>query len=237
MRHSVHPSSVVRIHFRDRRGFTLIELLITITIIAILMALAFTAVPNIRASAHKAVCAGNIRSQLVGFQAYASDNGNKYYWPAASTGADNAPQYLYPSYVGSVDAFICPATKNRIRLNAVNRFTGKLIDLENNAVNREDSRGGHSYEYFGYFSIPSSEMPSGTADPFYKRKRPNHPFREPHETILVLDGDDSGINNFPDSTNNHGDSGWNWGFADGHVRWVTAKETHAMLLRCGNRVE
>jgi prepilin-type N-terminal cleavage/methylation domain-containing protein/prepilin-type processing-associated H-X9-DG protein len=238
MHHLTHHASPSKSGFPSNRGFTLIELLVTITIIAVLAALSFMIAPNIKASAHKAVCASNVRNQLVAFQAYASDNGNKYYWPAASSGADNAPQFLYPDYLGNVETFLCPATNNRVRLNAVNRFTGKLIDLENNAVNAEDSSGGHSYEYFGYFSIPESEVPGGAAaNPFYKRKKPNHPFREPHETLLVLDGDDSGINNLPDSTNNHRDSGWNWGFADGHVRWVTKSETNEMLVRCGNRLE
>lgn len=230
------PSAKSR--FSNKGGFTLTELLVTITIVAVLAAISFTVAPNIKASAHKAVCASNIRSQLVGFRAYASDNQDKYYWPAANAGADNAPQFLYPEYVSNVDAFVCPATKNRVRLNAVNRFTGKLIDLGNNAVNAEDSSGGHSYEYFGFYSIPNSEVPEGASgNLFYKRKKPNHPFREAHETILVVDGDDYGINNFPDAKNNHGESGWNWGFADGHVRWITASETNAMLLRCGNRTQ
>lgn len=218
------PRTIVAL--APHRGFTLTELLVGILVVLVL-AVVLVAVGNgMIAHARKTGCVQNIRSQLVGLLALSSDHGRHFYWPAADTAADNAPEFLYPDYVGSLDAFICPATKNRIRPEVIDAKTGKLRDLKNNAAHSRDGRGGHSYEYFGFYTIPANEVRiEWIGDRFHARKRPDHPFLPPHETVLVLDGDDSGTNNFPDESNNHGASGWHWGFADGHVRWVSAAET------------
>lgn len=206
--------------------------MIAVGIIAVLAALVFGGLPTLKARVHRTGCANHIRQQLVGFQLYAADNNDRYYWPSTSASADNAPQYLYPRYVPDINVFVCPATKNVVRENVRNRLTGQLVDLENNALNALSSAGGHSYEYFAFYSIPASQLPDGN-QPYPNRKRPNHFWRDASETLLVLDGDDYGINNYPDPENNHGAEGWNWGFADGHVRWIRAHDTQAALLRAG----
>jgi len=210
-------------------GFTLTELLVTLSVIFLLAVVLVSLGSSIMAHTRKTGCVNHIRAQLVGMLAYTSDHGKNYYWPAGSTGADNAPEYLYPEYVGSLETFICPATKNRIRTDVIDANTGKPADLKNNAPHAKDARGGHSYEYFGFYTIPPNEvLLEWIADKFHARKRPGHPFQSAHETVLVLDGDDSGTNNFPDASNNHGATGWHWGFADGHVRWVSRAETRGM---------
>jgi prepilin-type N-terminal cleavage/methylation domain-containing protein len=217
-----------RLHPHPHRGFTLTELLVGIAVGVVLMVAVMAVSKTALEKAHRAGCANNIRNQLMGLLSYTSDHGKRYYWPAADTGADNAPEFLYPDYVGSLEAFICPSTRNRIRLDVIDAKTGKLRDLRNNAAHAGDERGGHSYEYFGFYTIPASQVRlEWIADRFHARKRPGHPFLPPAETVLILDGDDSGVNNFPDGTNNHGADGWHWGFADGHVRWVSAEETSA----------
>jgi prepilin-type N-terminal cleavage/methylation domain-containing protein len=221
--------STVIIHCNCRRrplGFTLTELLLSLAVSLLLAVVLVSLGSSIMGHARKTGCVNNLRNQLVGLLAFSSDHGKRYYWPAADTAADNAPEHLYPDYVGSLELFVCPATKNRIRLEVVNAKTGKPADLKNNAAHAMDSRGGHSYEYFGFYSIPADEVRlEWIGDKFYARKRPNHPYKPPHETVLVVDGDDFGINNFPDKWNNHGTAGWHWGFADGHVRWIPATET------------
>jgi type II secretory pathway pseudopilin PulG len=215
---------------RQPLGFTLTELLVALSVIFLLAVVLVSLTSSIMAHTRKTRCVSNIRTQLVGLLAYTADHGKNYYWPAASTGADNAPEYLYPDYVGTLETFICPATKNRIRPDVIDAKTGKPADLKNNAAHAKADGGGHSYEYFGFYTIPPNEVRlEWIADKFHARKRPGHPFRPAHQTVLVLDGDDSGINNFPDSSNNHGAAGWHWGFADGHVRWISAEETRRML--------
>jgi prepilin-type N-terminal cleavage/methylation domain-containing protein len=212
------------------RGFTLIELLVSVAVMLLLAAVLVSLSSAVVANARKAGCVNNIRIQLVGFLAFSTDHGNRYYWPASDAVADNAPEHLYPNYVGSLETLICPATTNRIRPWVIDSKTGKPRDFRNNAAHANDDRGGHSYEYFGFYTIPPNEMRfEWIGDKFHARKRPGHPFRSAHATVLVLDGDDSGINNFPDATNNHGSGGWHWGFADGHVRWVSGKETKGLL--------
>jgi type II secretory pathway pseudopilin PulG len=215
---------------RQPLGFTLTELLVALSVIFLLAVVLVSLTSSIMAHTRKTGCVSHIRTQLVGLLAYTADHGKNYYWPAASTGADNAPEYLYPDYVGTLETFICPATKNRIRPDVIDTKTGKPADLKNNAAHAKAAGGGHSYEYFGFYTIPPNEVRlEWIGDKFHARKRPGHPFRSAHETVLVLDGDDSGINNFPDKSNNHGAAGWHWGFADGHVRWVAAGETRQTL--------
>jgi prepilin-type N-terminal cleavage/methylation domain-containing protein/prepilin-type processing-associated H-X9-DG protein len=44
----------------------------------------------------------------------------------------------------------------------------------------------------------------------------------PAATLLTLDQDDSGLENYPDDEANHGKTGTNFGFCDGHASWVKA---------------
>ena len=216
-------------HAGCHRGFTLTELLVAVALLLVLAVVLATAGSAMMAHSRKTGCVHNIRNQLVGLLALSADHGKRYYWPAADTAADNAPEYLFPEYVGSLETFICPATRNRIRPDVIDAKTGKPRDLRNNAAHAKDRSGGHSYEYFGFYTIPPNQVRlEWIGDKFHARKRPNHPFLPAHETVLVLDGDDSGINNFPDPSNNHGASGWHWGFADGHVRWISAEETRRL---------
>jgi prepilin-type N-terminal cleavage/methylation domain-containing protein len=221
-----------------RRGFTLTELLVVMAVVFLLAVVLSTTVSGVMAHARKTGCVRNIRGQLVGLLAYSADHGKRYYWPAASSSDDRAPALVYPDYVSSLEAFICPATKNRIRPDVIDAKTEKPVDLNNNATDARDARGGHSYEYFGYFQIPPNQMRlEWIGDKFHARKRPGHPFRPDHQTVLILDGDDSGINNFPAGENNHGAAGWHWGFADGHVRWVSTRETRREFVRSGQYPE
>lgn len=55
------------------RGFTLTELLVVIAVIAILAAMLMPAIGLVRASAQRAVCAGNVRQLAMGVIAYAEE--------------------------------------------------------------------------------------------------------------------------------------------------------------------
>ncbi|MGE9267337.1 MAG: type II secretion system protein [Verrucomicrobiales bacterium] len=200
---------------RCHRAFTLTELMVCIGIIALLAALITGAIPRIKENAHRARCANNIRQQLIGIRALSTDHNNEYYWPAATSGDDSAPSYLYPEYVDDLNVFICPSTHNKIR-NRTHPVTGIMPDLLNNAVNA-GSYYGHSYEYFGYYTKG--------------RKSPRHMTALPETIVLVVDGDDYMENNMPDISNNHGPDGWNWGYADGHVEWITRAETQSHFQR------
>ena len=197
-------------------AFSLIELLTVIAIIGILAAILVPVVAAAREQGKRASCQSSIRQQLIGMHMYGEANHHGF-WNVISESEDTAPIDLYPDYVDDVGAFICAGTKNRIRDDFRDR-AGTLRDLASNARNRDDDRGGHSYEYFGVHLY--GELAGIVKTPATVLGRETF-------TLLVTDSDDFGINNCPDESNNHGESGWNWGFADGHVRWIPRSETNA----------
>lgn len=232
MHHMKLVATPAQLRRHREAGFTITELLVCISIIAILAAIAFTVGPKVMDRVHRAGCASNMRAQLAAFNLYAKDHNDKYYWPAVSGTVDNAPRFLYPDYISNLKAFICPATQHVIRENAVNRVTKRLVDLEDNSHGKHDKSGGYSYEYFAHFSIPAQYRRNPT-DPFEVRKRPNHYWRDAHDTNLIVDCDDYRTGNYPDPGDNHDEHGWNWGWADGHVEWITGPGTAAAFARGG----
>ncbi len=123
-----------------------------------------------------------------------------------------------------------------------------LLDLSNNALDARAGGFGHSYEIWAWMDGPIV-YPDGVpifggwnggrvnqqrglrrGDPDYRATDPTttdilktlKSVDRPSATLLTLDGDDSGLSNYPDETNNHGKAGVNFGFCDGHATWVKA---------------
>lgn len=215
------------------RAFTLIELLTVIAIIGILASILIPVVGEVREQAKRASCQSGMRQQVMAMLLFAEDNYGKppregapagstpAFWNVLAASTDNAPIDLYPAYTDDETVFACASTKNRIRTDFKDK-QGRLRDLYNNALDREDDRGGHSYEYLGVY---------GTKEMRDIMKTPASVLDRETFTVLVMDGDDAGLQNCPDPINNHGEAGWNWGFADGHVEWVSRERSNEVSDR------
>ena len=190
---------------RGKTAFTLIELLVVIAIIAILAAMLLPAMRSARDKARRLSCLNNLKQIGIATVLYSQDY--PPYFCYLKNVADDSFESLYPHYIQSLEVFICPGTEN---------YLPDPSFLKDNARRGRLRDRGTSYEIWGWFDSPLVQKTLNTVE------------RQVHlgqrvsssDVILVLDADDTGYNNYPDATNNHGDAGLNASFCDGHAEWI-----------------
>ncbi len=203
----------------SRKGFTLIELLVVIAIIAILAAILFPVFARAREKARQSSCLSNVKQLMLAIMMYAQDYDETLPY-ASAWGEAATPSYItwYQAlmpYVKNSQIIVCPSYPNQ-------------------------SIGyGWNYQNFGYRAASGS---IGRSPGCKLGEIPIHA-----ETILIGDDPDEGFHDAggmyiygPTQFDPSGDNatndpalsnvarrhngGGNYGFCDGHAKWVSAME-------------
>jgi prepilin-type N-terminal cleavage/methylation domain-containing protein/prepilin-type processing-associated H-X9-DG protein len=162
-------------------------------------------------------------------------------------GSDDDLHWLLP-YAKNLDSYVCPSTQNHVRGDVFQTWGGQqyLGDILDNG--RDTKSTGTSYECFGTFSfvignaaVSAKKTEARVNDhtlvsPESKTGMPVGTRPGASRVFLLFDADDGNgkpvppaVNNFPDSTDNHGTAGANFTFCDGHAQWVAQKFYDSVL--------
>ena len=214
-----------------------------IAIIAILAGLLAPGLSKAKDRARRVACLSNLQQLALASQAYAHDD-QRQSFSAKQESEDQNLNWLLP-FVGSAKVFICPNTRNTIGTNrgiAPYTFEPGLVDLFKPAGGRIGP--GMSYQGFGFLGVgvdSFEEIPvfRGTRIVNGIRKNMNNvqTYRHyndafgfkgivpgPSQLWIIIDNTLSGLWYYPDAQDNHGASGANVGFCDGHVEWIQQKD-------------
>jgi prepilin-type N-terminal cleavage/methylation domain-containing protein/prepilin-type processing-associated H-X9-DG protein len=221
-------------------GFTLIELLVVIAIIAILAAILFPVFARAREKARTAACQSNIKQILLGIKMYVEDYDGRF--PGARYRPPGEPHYtwrkaIFP-YVKNEQIFTCPSNPNNFQENPTGDIPG------NYAV--------PAWMFCGIQCDPARNMRvsqlihgtyGGSGDLW--RNMPQVTPKNASEMIIITEvGGGCGHIDFSGHFRCGGMNDWFWdrpftghnkganfGFADGHVKWMKWLHTFTPIFR------
>lgn len=194
---------------RHQRGFTLIELLVVIAIIAILAAILFPVFAKAREKARQASCLSNIRQIGVGVMMYLDDYNECF------VSCDSSYRWYMPMYpyVKNTQVFKCPSLSNEGgTANTDYVMNGLFAHGEAQAsftmpaetiMLSERCKGAY---YDGYHPWPTASSQNWDSLSNY----------------LAGDGHNWFVDHISQDRHN---GGTNYGFADGHAKWLKWEST------------
>ncbi|MEA3400738.1 MAG: prepilin-type N-terminal cleavage/methylation domain-containing protein [Armatimonadota bacterium] len=198
--------------FTDRRGFTLIELLVVIAIIAILAAILFPVFARAREKARQTACLSNVKQIMLGASMYASDYDEVYinrYYDVELNGSwvDRIEWYeaIVP-YIKNQQLFTCPSSPH-------NSWLSYAMNCERN-ISAQSYHGSGDVLKLAKLPAPAETI-AFAERPSYSGHRVCPPY---HEGTYCNPITNEGV----DKVHN---GGANYGFFDGHAKWLQVDQT------------
>jgi prepilin-type processing-associated H-X9-DG protein len=208
--------------------------MVVIAIIAILAAMLLPTLDRAKEGARRTQCINNLKQMITGSLMYSEDNpsgnltGDSIGFPGERRRDDDDVNYLHKAYIPTLKTFLCPSTKDKIDPTAIDPDLPAFADgsqplehLRFCAAAMED-RQGTSYRTSGMLAFSVRKSQKTIIPVFVRRNTPEGITLSPMQIWLHFD-QDLDIESRYDSlsaTNNHGASGANVAFCDGHVEWV-----------------
>ena len=224
------------------KAFTLIELLVVIAIIAILAAILFPVFAQAREKARQTACLSNTKQIVLALNMYAQDADETY--PMARYSATGETAWTWDHYIepyaqsagstnygkGDQPYLVCPS-------DAVDRAAGYTVSGKRSYAVPMSANAGSDLAWKPEFYFPSP--PGG----YFTEGRALAEFKAPSSTILIAEaplvknaiarndvfrvaGPTAQAVDSPGQRPSHS-GGWNYGFADGHSKWMKPENTVA----------
>ncbi len=193
---------------KSRRAFTLIELLVVIAIIAILAAILFPVFAKAREKARQSSCSSNVKQLILASLQYAQDYDEKYCPGALPHPGVNSYLDVFQPYIKNIQVQVCPSNQPTYTYSY-----------------------GWNYQNFGYYYASTG---TGWASAIAG-------VAAPAETIQIGDNPDVGMygantryaygptqstpptDGLGNVSGRHNEGG-NYGFCDGHVKWLSRND-------------
>ena len=192
-------------------AFTLIELLVVIAIIAILAAILFPVFARARENARRSSCQSNIKQILLGATQYTQDYDEKTVPSRDPASISRAWPYLLQPYLKSTQIFVCPSNAGATMSYTYNATIGFNGGMSLAAIQAPtltpliiDAYGTSSTSPYALVFIPANSSMQG-------------------RSFQDLGGSTNDTNGLPAAERHL--EGANYGFADGHVKWLHSQGT------------